>query len=125
MTRDEARRMAEILQAYADGAEVQQYVKTEKLWVDIEDPHFRGPSDRYRIKPAEPDSIDWSHVAPGYNWMARDENGEAFAYSNRPQQAGDAWVEGEGGRYERVDRVLASYHRGTVDWADSLMERPK
>ena len=54
MTKDEARKAAEIMLAYADGEEI-QYFDNYKEWRDIDEPSFdwAGKSDYYRIK-AEP-----------------------------------------------------------------------
>lgn len=38
----------------------------------------------YRIVPKQ-DQIDWSHVAPKYKYMARDECGEAYLFEEKPE----------------------------------------
>ncbi len=51
MTREEARKAAEVMLAYADGKEVQ--VRDQGGWGDCNSPSFNwdGYSDNYRIKP--------------------------------------------------------------------------
>ncbi len=51
MTKDEARKAAEVMLAYADGKEVQ--VRDQGGWGDCNSPSFNwdGYSDNYRIKP--------------------------------------------------------------------------
>ena len=73
-----------------------------------------------------PDSIDWTHVAPQYKWMARDHSGLAFLFSEKPNLSHSFW---KLGIFDDVPlaKVLgfASYRRGTCDWRDSLVQRPE
>jgi hypothetical protein len=79
----------------------------------------------YRIahEPLIPDSIDWGHVAPGCNYMARDKGGVCYLYEVPPRLRSEDW-----GSTNCDDVVFAgafaSYRRGTVDWKDSLVIRP-
>jgi hypothetical protein len=78
----------------------------------------------YRVKPqplTKP-SIDWSHVAPEYKWLARDENGDVFVYAGQPSAYDGIW-KCVGGH--RMTDVFASCTPGTCDWRDSLVERPE
>lgn len=125
MTRDEARKAAEVMQAYADGAEVEWCFRgtLRPEWHWDEAPTFDWYSYEYRVKQVVPDSIDWSHVAPEYKWMARDESGDTFLFGNKPGS--------EDGQWKTLSRDLASvsgfisYTRGTTDWEDSLVARPE
>jgi len=55
MNRDEARKAAEVMLAYADGAEIQEaprpYTKSKYAWSDCDDPVFDWDCMSYRIKP--------------------------------------------------------------------------
>ena len=53
MTREEAKEMLPIIQAYAEGKTIQIYDDVEEVWIDInfEDPRFEGIPSYYRIKP--------------------------------------------------------------------------
>lgn len=78
----------------------------------------------YRARPAPfvPDTIDWSHVAPEWKWMARDEDGEGFLFRSMPEiDDGGYWCDDENLEAD----VFASYRRGTVAWQDSLVKRPE
>lgn len=82
----------------------------------------------YRVKPqplTKP-SIDWSHVAPEYKWLARDADGLAFVFNDMPWAEFNKWV-WDGGECEAVcvSGFLSSYTPGTCDWKDSLVERPE
>ncbi len=53
MTRDEAKQLYPIIQAFADGKTIEHYDPFEKEWVVVEYPAFGGDVIDYRIK-AEP-----------------------------------------------------------------------
>ena len=81
---------------------------------------------RVKQQPLTKPSIDWSHVAPEYKWLARDADGLAFVFSDMPWAEFNAWV-WDGGECEAVcvSGLLSSYTPGTCDWRDSLVERPE
>ena len=112
--------MIKVMQAYVDGEEVEFSYDGEN-WQKIEEPSFsRGV--KYRIAPAAtPDTIDWSHVAPEFKWMARDSEGQCWLYLSQPKVGSGFW-------YSPDDATPAdsftSYRRGTCDWKGSLVKRP-
>lgn len=67
--------------------------------------------------------IDWAHVAPEFNWLAHNDAGDCFLFSENPKRS-DQW----GGWVSENDAwdaaVFASYTPGTCDWRDSLIMRP-
>lgn len=71
-----------------------------------------------------PDEIDWSEAPRDAMYMARDENGEAYFYSDEPRFEcwDDAWL-ADGGSCG-IAHSHTSYKRGTCDWTDSLVKRP-
>ena len=50
MTREEAKALLPIIQAYSEGKTV-EYLTTRDKWVELEDPGFNYNADLYRIKP--------------------------------------------------------------------------
>lgn len=50
MTREEARKKAEIMLAYAEGKEIEFYNDEYKIWESINDPSFDDCVDYYRVK---------------------------------------------------------------------------
>lgn len=50
MTREEARKRAKIMLAYANGKEIEFYNDEDKEWKQIDDPAFDCHIDRYRVK---------------------------------------------------------------------------
>jgi hypothetical protein len=51
MTREEAKKLLPIIQAYAEGKEIEIFDKTMKMWRTAMLPHFDCDSNIYRIKP--------------------------------------------------------------------------
>lgn len=86
------------------------------------------PTGVYQIRrkeiPLVPDSIDWSHVAPEWKFMARDKNDIAYFYDAHPVQNERVWRVADDAELVTV-RGFASYKRGTVNWKDSLVVRPE
>lgn len=76
----------------------------------------------------EPDEIDWSHVHPDYNFMARDSDDRARLYKWPPtlNLGGGVW-DYDTLTGEPIDPLMASgfasYKRGTLEWDVSLVER--
>lgn len=111
-----------LFSAWVDGRRV-MYCASNGEW----QPCFQNPlwyeDTAYRIAPLPktPDSIDWSHVAPQYIAIARDDDGLAYFYKTEPRQFGSVW-RAAGGTIRAVSH--ASYVRGTCDWRDSLVMRP-
>jgi len=75
----------------------------------------------YRVAVTKP-SIDWSHVAPQFKWMATDADGRTFVYNAQPVLGFCGWdVAGMG----VIATAFASFTPGTCDWKDSLVRRPE
>lgn len=89
-------------------------------------PGYRKNS-RYQVlavpQPAKKPSIDWSHVAPQYKWLARDSDGAAYVYVSKPC-VGDADMWATSVHDHLRTTGFASYSPGDCDWKDSLVERP-
>lgn len=124
MTREEARKAAQVMLAYADGAEVEYALRSREsscaeYYAPLE-PSFNWKELIFRVKQT-PDFIDWSHVAPEYKWMARDKDGAAYVYREKPELGRREW--GASGANHRIDTAFSSYKAGTVDWEGSLVSR--
>ena len=66
-------------------------------------------------------SIEWSHVNAHFKYLAMDEDGECYLYTDKPTQASQQWVANL--TYTPATH-FASFTPGTCDWKDSLVERP-
>ena len=119
MTREGFLKHKDVLNAWLNGADI-EYKKTD-CWDTTNNPRWRSDIE-YRIKET-PDTIDWSHVHPDYNWMARGPNGATFFSEIQPALEAVNWVVHINGSTSA--KGVASYKRGTCDWKDSLVERQK
>lgn len=124
MTREEARKAAQVMLAYADGAEIEYTVPScetgDTPYCTPVEISFNWRDYSYRVKQTQ-DFIDWSHVAPEYKWMARDKDGAAYVYREKPELGRREW--GASGANHRIDTAFSSYKAGTVDWEGSLVSR--
>ena len=74
------------------------------------------------VKAATKPSIDWSHVSPEYNYLARDSNGLGYLCGKNPHRVDRTWsMEAP---YISAT-TFTSYIPGTCDWKDSLVKRPE
>ena len=92
------------------------------VWWGKEEPRWNWKDNDYRIVKI-PDSIDWSHVEPEFKLMARDEEGMVWLYTEKPSKEDFCWFRRSGVAVKAI--AFASYHKGTVGWQDSLVERPE
>lgn len=98
------------------------------LWYPAPKPEWDFSKYEYRIAPPEPkvpDTIDWSHVSPEFKFMARNESGKAWIYNNAPRPVDGAWRVWRSIDFFLQAENFASYKRGTVEWHESLVERPQ
>ena len=110
---ERTKRMIEVMQAYVDGEAV------EANEITIDKPSWDWSYHPYRIAKT-PDTINWSHVAPEFKYMARDLHGRALLYQSKPKIMDTVWV----GHPNTFADYFLSYRKGTVDWKDSLVIRP-
>ena len=76
------------------------------------------------VKKVTKPSINWEHVAPEFNYLAEDSEGNAFLSEKEPFIAATAvWGVYSGETAEA--NMFASYIKGTCDWKDSLIKRPE
>lgn len=111
-----------LMAAWVDGQKMESATLVNSEWALCATPSWFS-NCRYRVRPAPltPDSIDWSHVAPEWRFMARDRGGLAWLYSNEPRPEENSW---RFGRDLTKADAFASYRIGTCDWKDSLVVRP-
>lgn len=122
----------EVMQAFIAGATVQykENKPWEEHWQTFEQvtsnhqPIWDWLRMTYRIKPAEPDSIEWSHVAPNFKFMAREADGKTFLYSERPHCENRlCWTVKDG--HIAYAAPFVSYRDNGTPWRDSLVVRPE
>jgi len=118
MTPDE---IIEVVQAFKDGCEIECFHLGAGSWYPVLKPKWDFSNYIYRVKLVKP-SIDWSHVHSDYKWMARNKLGAMCLFTAKPILECNSWS-GRGWRCN--DSLFRSYKPGTVDWEDSLIERPE
>ena len=66
-------------------------------------------------------SIDWNHVSEDFKYLAMDEDGECYLYTDKPRQGEWQWAT----NLPCTPAFhFASFTSGTCDWKDSLVKRP-
>lgn len=129
-TRAEIESRVEVMQAWLDGKAIQFRPAGEVGpfgWRNFDCdrvPKFNFVNSEYRIRPADPDTIDWSHVAPRFKFMARDYSGNTYLYECKPKMTLIEFYCNETDRLVLADDY-ASFRRGSVDWSESLVCRPE
>ena len=112
----------EIARAWVDGAEIEYFSQFEECW----EPKKHGYWDeytQYRVKPATPHSIDWSHVAKHINAMVGCPSGQVILVPKEPIKIAKGWIVDDYAETANAED-FASFKRGTIDWKDSLVLRP-
>ena len=87
----------------------------------------RGTWFVYRARPAPlvPDSVDWSHVGPAVNWIARDKSGvTGFECKPLYNDVHGEWFYSSGRVVINANHMFPSYRPGTTPPCDSLISRP-
>ena len=74
----------------------------------------------YRIDFSKP-SIDWSAVSTEFNWLYRTPVGYCYLSQEKPQPRNHQWY--SPGKI-RLASIFSSLKPGTINWANSLVERP-
>lgn len=123
-----------VMQAWEDGYAVEAIsratlaTQSNPVWLKVPTPIWDWFDVAYRIAVTKP-SINWDHVSPDYNWLARDKSDgpdlNCFLYTGKPLLS--PWEERWGilasAKYASAEG-FASLDRGTCDWKDSLVMRP-
>jgi len=91
-------------------------------WLTIRIPMFCADST-YRAAPFTMPTYPWAAMHKRLKWCAVDKNGEVYGYENTPDKAHSMWL--ARGEHFRIDDVFSDYKPGTVDWGNSLQERPE
>lgn len=82
MTRDDAKKLLPIIQAYAEGKNIQYEVDIDR-WEDIENPSFRSfvkyrikPEPKYRPFKTQEECWNEMHKHPDFGWIKGNVTGE-------------------------------------------------
>ena len=121
MNREQTKELIEVMQHFVDGGEVEYFSSAHGAWYTVEHPTW-ADHVKYRIKKLTKPSIDWSHVAPEFKWMATDEVWDTYLYQEEPTRRLGGWVVES---YQIDVEGFASFKRGNCNWKDSLIKRPE
>lgn len=113
--------MIEVMQAYVSGQPIEYRRLGEKVWVECSSPVWDWVHNSYRAKPLTPDYIDWTHIAPRFQFCARDNDGEAYLFVERPVTGDDVWCGIEATQIDKFWQGI--FTKGDVPWNESLIER--
>ena len=84
---------------------------------------FQHPVKIVQDESATKPSINWEHVSSEFNYLAEDADGGVLLYEDKPFTATETWTAYNGELAQA--HMFASYTKGTCDWKESLIERPK
>ena len=108
---------------FESGEEEESYTSKGNLFSRGNRALFHHPvkivQDEITAKP----SINWEHVSSAFNYLAEDADGGVFLYEDKPHTTTETWMVDNGDLAEA--HMLASYTKGTCDWRNSLVKRPK
>ena len=120
---------ADLIKAWADGAEIQCHYG-DYGWIDNSYPHWWEFSN-YRIKPKEQKklNIPWELIKPEFTQAAMDENGEVFVFTQEEISfiaTGRYWCFNDlyVGKHTIISESLTIDTDG-IDWKESLTLRPE
>lgn len=90
MTREEARKAAEVMMAYADGKELEYYDKIRECWETCSSPFFDWYHCKYRVKselnyrPFKTKAECWKEMGkhPSFGWLKNKKNGNFALIGN-------------------------------------------
>ena len=91
-------------------------------WLDVPAAHYCGQWASTEQVGQEQETgldIDWSEVPGGYNWVAQDEDGDIYAYTEAPEDCIDDWMPTNGGYAYCLENGDP-----TPNWRNTLTKRP-
>jgi len=84
------------------------------------------PDYVYRLQPEPLRDIicPWSALDDQWQHAARDEDGQVWVYTEKPEAANGYWVV-SAGECHRIDGILVGIDPGNKPWDESLISRPE
>lgn len=128
------KQMIEVMQAFLEGQEIeyQEFNNKEPIWKKADTPVWDWFTKNYRIKPKTKPSINWDHINEKWKYLARDENGLTYIFTDEPVQTKSRgvgiWTVNQdlnpNTTYANICNIFASYSPGDCNWKESLIIRP-
>lgn len=112
-----------VMQHFAAGGKI---ILNGELWGSCSIPSFDWEHYDYSIyeEPKTLPSINWEHVSEEYKYLATDDNGGTFLYTDLPKLSTKINWWNCSGKYINTN-AFSSFKEGTCYWKDSLVKRPE
>ena len=125
MKREAYLKHREVIEAWAEGAEVEYWAAKRCRWETLESPMWYE-GNRYRIKKQSKPSIDWDCLHSDWRWLARDACGGCHVFCAKPVFTCGVW-EDQSKHFLPHRKIcvghLTSLNRGECEAKDSLVCR--
>jgi len=121
-----AAEMIAVINAHANGESIQYSPVSNdspaQYWIDCDEPKWAFHINHYRVKPklSQKPSINWEHVAGRFNWLATDESGISYLYTEKPTFDRGFWLTDND--YVEVSG-FSSFNPGNLSCSQSLVYR--
>lgn len=118
--------MIEVMQAHLRGETVEFIANGIEGWTPTSEPRWSWGGFDYRIapKPAPTqDTIPWDAIDERFKWAARDADADIAAFEDKPILDANYWLTRAGDCID-ITGSFVGVQRGTIDWRESLQERP-
>ena len=120
----ETQEKIEVMQDFVNGRPIEYRRDGAKNWEPCLVPVWDWMNYDYRAKQLSPDYIDWSPIAPRFEFCARDANGEVFVFSEKPHVGNIESTKWTGIDATHIDKVWQGvFTQGDMPWQDSLLMR--
>lgn len=117
--------MLKVMQSFVDGKKLEWRSSMFPEWQETENPSWEWSHLDYRIKQVSPLIIPWDAIKPEYKWAAKDADGKIHLYAVKPSKYVDTWGDGISQfDYFEIPDWLNTQDTDSIDWKDSLVERP-
>ena len=118
----EAKRRAEVMLAFADGANIEWRIADGGVvWGEDDNPSWEWKSFDYRVNPNP--VVNWDAMPAWANWVAMDKYSDWSWHVMKPEHGDDMWH--SGGLDGFIPPEHSPKYAGTKPWHNLIIERPK
>lgn len=116
--------MIEVMQAHLRGEAIEAYSMSFDKWRLVPDPTWWTIDYRIAHKPKPTkDTVPWDAIDERFRWAARDANSTIAAFECAPKPDRDYWSVSAGNFVILTGNFVGTIP-GTIDWRESLQQRP-
>ena len=117
----EAKRRAEVMLAFADGAPIEFRQHEVDRWAGCDNPLWNWIQTDYRV--SETPIVNWDAMPAWANWVAMSIDFEWYWFDLKPENRGVMWHSASMGGL--IPAEHAPKYAGTKPWYELIIERPK